>query len=158
MNQEDLNNKLLPILKKLSIDKVDFVRIEFANNIVKMVQNLSPEQIKEIILPLIMDLLKENKLELSYGVLNNFQYVTDYLSDDKQETWLFQPLREQLENGNWRLKSKILEILGKVVIKQKKISNPIIKFFFIFAEDKVEAVRNQACQAIISIIKKNCEN
>ena len=44
------------------------------------------------------------------------------------------------------------------MLKQKKISQPIIKFFCSFIEDKVEAVRNQSALAIIQIIKKNCSN
>lgn len=61
----------------------------------------------------------------------------EYISDEKQEAWLFQPLKEQLDNTNWRLKSKIIEILGRIVTKQKKISSSVLKFFFTFVEDKV---------------------
>ena len=61
-----------------------------------MCPSLSHDQMKDIAFPIIIDIIKENNIELSYGILNHFEAITDYMSEDKQENWLFNPLKEQL--------------------------------------------------------------
>lgn len=46
-----------------------------------MAPHLTNDQVKDIMLPLVMELLKDNKLELSYGLLNNFDIFSEHLSD-----------------------------------------------------------------------------
>lgn len=43
MSDDEQKNKLMPILKKLSQDQIEYVRVEFSKNIVQLSKYVSPE-------------------------------------------------------------------------------------------------------------------
>lgn len=75
MSQDEVLTKLFPLMKKLVHDKVDFVRVEFSTYLLKIAPHLGIDQIKDIVFPLIVEILRENKLELSFGIMSNFDYI-----------------------------------------------------------------------------------
>lgn len=73
MSTEENVTKLYPIIQKLSEDKVDFVRSQFARNFVKIFPYFAPEKVKECLIPMVVKCLKESSLEVSSGVFSDFK-------------------------------------------------------------------------------------
>ena len=72
MSEEDQKSKLMPILKKLSQDQTEYVRVELSKNIVQLSRYISSELMTESIIPIIISFMRDVNSEVALGIAKNF--------------------------------------------------------------------------------------
>lgn len=70
MTEEDIKLKFIPIIKKLSQDPIDYVKVEMSRNIVSLLEVFNQSLINDEILPIIFLFIKNS--ELAVGVVKDF--------------------------------------------------------------------------------------
>lgn len=73
-----MKKSLIPVIKKLASDPVDFVKVSASEHIVPLVEVMSSTLITEELLPIIYTFIKSN--DLAVGVLKNFECLTKKFS------------------------------------------------------------------------------
>lgn len=75
-----MRNKLIPAVKKLAADPVDFVKVELSKNIVGLCGVVSGDLLNDCLLPIIFTFIKDPNSEISLGVVRSFDYLSTRMS------------------------------------------------------------------------------
>jgi len=155
MSEEELKSKLIPCIKKLSADSVDYVKVELSKSIVPLCGIVSTDLMNDSLLPIIFGFIKDPNSEISLGVVKSFDYLSTRMTRELLEEKIIKPLLQQLGTDNWRNKCQIIEILRGFLVSQAYLTENALKVLFSLTDDKIDAVRLKVNQLIIDIVTKN---
>lgn len=139
MSEEDIRKILIPAVKRLSNDQVDYVKQEMSESIVSMIEVCSASIINDELLPIIFTFIKSNDLAL--GIIKNFELMTKKLSSDTIEQKILGPLTSQFTTDNWRTKCRMIELLGNVINNSLFLNDKMTNMLMGLVCDRINAVR-----------------
>lgn len=139
MSEEDIRKILIPAVKRLSNDQVDYVKQEMSESIVSMIEVCSASIINDELLPIIFTFIKSNDLAL--GIIKNFESMTKKLSSDTIEQKILGPLTSQFTTDNWRTKCRMIELLGNVINNSLFLNDKMTNMLMGLVCDRINAVR-----------------
>lgn len=90
-------------------------------------------------MPLIFTFIKNN--ELALGIIKNFESMAKKLSSDVIEQKILNPLASQFTTDNWRIKCRMIELLGNVINNLLFLNEKMTNMIFSLMCDKINAVR-----------------
>jgi len=88
--------------------------------------------------------------------------MTKKISSDILEEKILNPLVNQFNTENWRVKCQLIELLGSVINSSVFLTDKMTSLLISLTADKINAVREKATDLIVTIISQQspqwCDN
>lgn len=78
--------------------------VQLAKNIVPICSFVSAEFMKDSLLPIILNFIREPNNEIALGIAQHFEYLSTRTNKDVLDENIIKPLVQQLTTNNWRNK------------------------------------------------------
>ena len=156
-NDESILEKyIMPIIKEgMSEDKKWRFRYIIAENILKIINELSKEEINKYFLDIIVKLFSDHAYEIRLTIWKIIEKLVDIMDKDFMEGKIWEMQKEQMKSSNYILRissMKSIDYLKKYYNKEF-IQNTIIPYIIEnIKNDKIPNVKFSACEVLSSLV------
>ena len=156
-NDESILEKyIMPIIKEgMSEDKKWRFRYIIAENILKIINELSKEEINKYFLDIIVKLFSDHAYEIRLTIWKIIEKLVDIMDKDFMEGKIWEMQKEQMKSSNYILRissMKSIDYLKKFYNKEF-IQNTIIPYIIEDTKnDKIPNVKFSACEVLSSLV------
>jgi hypothetical protein len=156
-NDESILEKyIMPIIKEgMSEDKKWRFRYIIAENILKIINELSKEEINKYFLDIIVKLFSDHAYEIRLTIWKIIEKLVDIMDKDFMEGKIWEMQKEQMKSSNYILRissMKSIDYLKKFYNKEF-IQNTIIPYIIEnIKNDKIPNVKFSACEVLSSLV------
>ena len=156
-NDESILEKyIMPIIKEgMSEDKKWRFRYIIAENILKIINELSKEEINKYFLDIIVKLFSDHAYEIRLTIWKIIEKLVDIMDNDFMEGKIWDVQKEQMKSSNYILRissMKSIDYLKKYYNKEF-IQNTIIPYIIEnIKNDKIPNVKFSACEVLSSLV------
>ena len=156
-NDESILEKyIMPIIKEgMSEDKKWRFRYIIAENILKIINELSKEEINKYFLDIIVNLFSDHAYEIRLTIWKIIEKLVDIMDKDFMEGKIWEVQKGQMKSSNYILRissMKSIDYLKKYYNKEF-IQNTIIPYIIEnIKNDKIPNVKFSACEVLSSLV------
>lgn len=112
---EDILTHIVPVLSPLLTD-LDYIRATLASNIVKLMPILGKSNSSQHILPLVLEILRDNSPEIKICLFSDLDGISSVVGAESLAQILMPSLDELADDKQWRVKLSVIQcfpLLGK---------------------------------------------
>jgi serine/threonine-protein phosphatase 2A regulatory subunit A len=153
ISSDEILNSIVPLLPPL-INDLEYIKATLASNIVKLMSLVTKNVASSNILPLVLELLRDNSAEIKVCVLGDLEGLFMAVGAESLSQIIMPYLNELVEDKQWRIKVKVLQsfpLLGKQLGKdffEEHFLGMVLKMLF----DSYYSVREAAIVASKDLI------
>ena len=149
-SNDDIFDKILTNLNKLTKDTEAYVRGSLASNLLKITPIIGLKKTNEIIMPIFLELIKEEDHDIRMSLIKTLDKLNKVIRIDNIIQSILPSFVEINSNKSWRIRIQIIEIVPILAksLEKKTFIEKIFPISIASLTDPVFAVREATCKLI----------